>query len=75
MLCGIGWLLGRPAGVRVWLLRQVAPMGPDEARPPNVPDVGYAPTYKRAWYSFRVPSTRSQRFSAGAIDPSRSIAE
>ena len=50
-------------------------MGPDEARPPNVPDVGYAPTYKRAWYSFRVPSTRSQRFSAGAIDPSRSIAE
>ena len=29
--CGIGWLLGllgRPAGVRVWLLRQVAPMGP-----------------------------------------------
>ena len=29
--CGIGWLLGRPAGVRVWLLRQVAPMRPDGA--------------------------------------------
>jgi hypothetical protein len=41
--------------------------------PPRPTASAFSATYRRAWYSFRVPSTRSQRFSAAEIDPSRSM--